>query len=38
MVDNQLGDRIQVEYAADVPTSIYGSGFGNEGQAILHVE
>jgi hypothetical protein len=36
MVDNQIGPLIQVEYAADVPTSQFGSGFGRKGQAVIH--
>jgi hypothetical protein len=36
MVDNQQGELVKVEYAADVPTSYYGSGFGKAGQKIIH--
>ena len=35
MVDNQQGDLRVVEYAADVPTSIFGSAFGKKGQKVL---
>lgn len=31
LVDNQIGDLRQVEYAADVPTSVFGSAFGKKG-------
>jgi [histone H3]-trimethyl-L-lysine4 demethylase len=30
-VENQMGEEIKVEYAADLPVKIYGSGFGREG-------
>ena len=30
-VDNNAGDRIVVEYAADLPTTKFGSGFGRTG-------
>jgi len=32
MVDNQSGPETLVEYAADVPTLQFGSGFGRKGQ------
>lgn len=34
-VDNQVGDPIKVEYAADLSTTHFGSGFGREGQKII---
>lgn len=34
-VDNQVGEKIKVEYAADLPTTKFGSGFGREGQKVL---
>lgn len=37
-VDNQIGKRRQLEYAADVPTDVFGSGFGRPGQKIIHKE
>ena len=36
MVDQQVEPFVQVEYAADVPTSQFGSGFGRKGQKIIH--
>lgn len=35
MVERQTGEHTQVEYAADVPTLTYGSGFGRPGQKIV---
>jgi hypothetical protein len=35
MVDNQQGDLRVIEYAADVPTSTFGSAFGKKGQKVL---
>jgi histone demethylase JARID1 len=34
-VDNNVGEPITVEYAADLAVTTYGSGFGREGQKIL---
>lgn len=36
MVDAQTGGETLVEYAADVATTQFGSGFGRKGQKILH--
>ena len=36
MVDNGKGEITLVEYAADVPTAKYGSGFGRVGQKIVN--
>lgn len=30
-VDNQVGDKIRVQYAADLAVTQFGSGFGREG-------
>lgn len=35
MVENNVGPRTRVEYAADVSTSKFGSGFGRPGQKIV---
>lgn len=35
MVENNVGQRTRVEYAADVSTSKFGSGFGRPGQNIV---
>lgn len=35
LVDNQVGELRQVEYAADIPTSVFGSAFGKKGQKLL---
>ena len=34
-VENQQGEDIRVEYAADLPVTTYGSGFGREGQRVF---
>lgn len=34
-VDNNVGDPVKVEYAADLAVTTFGSGFGREGQKIL---
>ncbi len=31
-VENQVGPKIKVQYAADLAVTTYGSGFGREGQ------
>lgn len=35
MVENNVGPRTRVEYAADVSTSKFGSGFGRPGQRVV---
>jgi acid phosphatase class B len=35
-VDNNVGDPITVQYAADLSVTAFGSGFGKEGQKIIH--
>lgn len=35
MVENNVGSRTRVEYAADVSTSKFGSGFGRPGQRVV---
>jgi hypothetical protein len=35
MVENNVGQRTRVEYAADLATSKFGSGFGRPGQNII---
>jgi len=35
MVENNVGTRTRVEYAADVSTSKFGSGFGRPGQRVV---
>ena len=37
-VDLCKGSDTKVEYAADIPTNIFGSGFGRPGQKVLHPE
>jgi len=37
-VDNNVGDRVKVEYAADLAVDSFGSGFGREGQKLMHKE
>lgn len=34
-VDNQVGDPVKVEYAADLAVTHFGSGFGREGQKVI---
>ena len=36
MVENNVGQRTRVEYAADIPTGKFGSGFGRPGQRIVN--
>ena len=36
MVENQVGNKTRVEYAADVPTGRYGSGFAKKTDGELH--
>jgi hypothetical protein len=35
-VDNNVGDPITVQYAADLAVTVFGSGFGREGQKIIN--
>jgi hypothetical protein len=35
LVENQVGEEVKVEYAADLNAKKYGSGFGHKNQAIL---
>ena len=35
MVENQVGPRTRVEYAADVPTARFGSGFAKDRKAVI---
>mmetsp|Transcript_9373 Transcript_9373/g.7160 ORF Transcript_9373/g.7160 Transcript_9373/m.7160 type:complete len:81 (-) Transcript_9373:749-991(-) len=37
-VDNNVGEKIRVEYAADLSVQQYGSGFGREGQKVINQE
>lgn len=37
-VDNNVGEKINVQYAADLSVTTFGSGFGREGQKIVHPE
>jgi len=34
-VDNQIGDPVKVQYAADLAVTAFGSGFGRKGQKVL---
>ena len=34
-VDNNVGEPLKVEYAADLSVTHFGSGFGREGQPLL---
>lgn len=34
-VENQVGDQVKVEYAADVPVNVFGSAFGRFNQKVM---
>jgi len=36
MVENQVGEPLKVEYAADLNANKFGSGFGTQGQKVVH--